>query len=88
VSWKPRPGIDIAQHTITALHTWNRWATGHHVTIEDLAAAVGILHETGRSNHAALAAPVEVWGPQHGLRLTATVERTGVEIGIPMPDLW
>jgi hypothetical protein len=80
--------VDIAQHTITALNTWNRWATGQHVTNEQLAATVGVLDESGRSDHAHLAEPVHAWAQQRGVRLAATVEPRGVEIAVPTPDLW
>jgi hypothetical protein len=80
--------IDIAQHTITALNTWNRWASGQHVTVEQLAATVEILEASDRLDHAHLAEPIHAWGQQHGLRLAATVEPPGVEIAVPTPDLW
>jgi chromosome segregation ATPase len=78
--------IDTAHHTITALDTWNRWATGHHVTAEDLSTALGILQASDRSDHASLAAPLQRWGHEHGLRPAAAVERPGMEIA--GPDLW
>jgi hypothetical protein len=80
--------IDIAQHTITALNTWNRWASGQHVTIEQLAGAVGDLETSDRSDHAHLVEPVHAWSQQRGLRLAATAEPPGVEIAVPTPDLW
>jgi conjugative relaxase-like TrwC/TraI family protein len=78
--------LDTAQRTITALNTWNRWASGHNVSVEGLSDAVGVLEESGRPDHASLAAPVRVWGEQRGLQLAATVELPGLEIGVP--DLW
>jgi hypothetical protein len=80
--------VDIAQHTINALNTWNRWATGQHVTIDQLDAAVGALEASNRSDHAHLAEPVHVWAQQHGLRLIATREPPSLEIAVPTPDLW
>jgi conjugative relaxase-like TrwC/TraI family protein len=80
--------IDIAQDTIAALNTWNKWASGHNVTIEGLSVAVGILQESGRSDHASLAAPVHAWGEQRGLRLAPSVEPHEIEVGVPTPDLW
>jgi conjugative relaxase-like TrwC/TraI family protein len=80
--------LDIAQHTINALNTWNRWATGQHVSIDQLDAAVGVLEASNRSDHAHLAEPVHVWAQQHGLRLVATREPPSLEIAVPTPDLW
>jgi conjugative relaxase-like TrwC/TraI family protein len=80
--------IDIAQHTIGALNTWNRWAAGKHVTIEQLAAAVGVLGASDRSDHAHLAEPVHFWAQQQGLRLAATREPPSREIAVPAPELW
>jgi hypothetical protein len=84
----PDERIDAARDTITALNTWNRWATGHNVAIEDLSISVSILQESGRSDHAALAAPVDAWAQQRGLRLAVTVEPIGIEVAVPTPDLW
>jgi len=80
--------IDSAQHAITALNTWNRWASGHNVTLEDLTAAVSILQETRRPDHASLVAPIHTWAHQRGLRLPATVEPPGTETAVPTLDVW
>ena len=58
------------------------------MTIEGLSAAVGVLQESGRSDHATLAAPVQAWGEQRGLQLAPRVEPNSIELGVPTPDLW
>jgi len=79
--------LDTAQHTVTALNTWNHWASGHNVTIEDLSAAVDLLHESARSDHAALAAPIEAWARQRGLRVAISPEPVVIRVEVPTLEL-
>jgi conjugative relaxase-like TrwC/TraI family protein len=80
--------LDNAQATITALNTWKQWAGGQTVRIADLRDAVDILQASGRPNHASLAAPVQTWAEQRGVRLAPIVEPVGIEIAVPTPELW
>jgi hypothetical protein len=80
----PDERIEAARDTITALNTWNKWASGHTAHPDRLIDAAVHLSDSDHGDHLALARPLLDWLEDRGvIRPQPSVEPTTPRIELP-----